>query len=104
MTRDINSAPRLAGPALAIVVLQWLLWFGVPVAMPDAMLYGMLGGLICALVFLVWWLFLSRVSWVDRIGALALMVVGIVATRRVVDPSISGGGMGMLMYILAVPV
>jgi outer membrane protein assembly factor BamB len=52
----------------------------------------------------VWWLFFSRAPWVERVGALVLMVVAIIATKRFVHESIAGGGMGMLLYVYAIPV
>jgi hypothetical protein len=57
----------------------------------------MAGGAVCALVLLVWWLFFSRARWSDRLGALILMIVGVLATKRLVHPSIAGAGMGMLL-------
>src|SRR5207244_4126423 len=42
--------------------------------------------------------------WVERVGAVLLMVVALVAIKRVVHESIAGGGMGMLLYIYAIPV
>ncbi|MEK7832891.1 MAG: PQQ-binding-like beta-propeller repeat protein [Acidobacteriota bacterium] len=64
----------------------------------------MMGGLTCGLAVLVWWLFFSRAPWVERVGAVVLAVVALVATKRLVHESIAGGGMGMLIYIYAVPV
>jgi outer membrane protein assembly factor BamB len=64
----------------------------------------MLGGLACGLVVLLWWLLFSRAPWPERVGAIVLMVVAIVATKRVVHESIVGGGMGLLLYFQAIPV
>ena len=102
-----TSTPRMPlrlWLAVVAAVLQWLLWFVVPIVAPERLLFGMIGGLVCGVFVLVWWLFFSRVPWSDRLGALVLIVVGIIATKRVVHPSIAGAGMGNLMYILALPV
>src|SRR5262245_30867375 len=64
----------------------------------------MIGGLACSLAVLVWWLFFSRAPWAERLGAIALMVVSVIATKRVVHPSIAGGAMGMLLYFFSIPV
>jgi outer membrane protein assembly factor BamB len=56
------------------------------------------------LVVLVWWLFLSRAPWLERVGAVVLTVVALIATKRVVHESIAGGGQGILLYIYAIPV
>ena len=39
---------------VAIVVLQWLVRFGVPRVMPDQMAVGVLGGLLGGLLVLIW--------------------------------------------------
>ena len=96
--------PLRLWPGVAAVMLQWLLWFIFPIVAPDAAMFGMLGGLACGLVVLLWWLLFSRAPWSERVGAIVLMVVAIVATKRVVHESIAGGGMGMLLYFQAIPV
>ena len=90
-------------PGVVAVVLQWLLWFAVPRVAPEAAMGAMLGGVVCALAVLVWWLFFSRAPWIERVGALVLMVVAVIATKRVVHPSIAGGMMGMMIITLAIP-
>ncbi len=95
--------PLRLWPGVAAVVLQFLLWFVVPMVAPDATMFGIMGGLVCGLLVLVWWLFFSRAPWVERLGAVGLMVIAIIATKRLVHPSIAGGGMGMLIYIHAIP-
>ena len=65
---------------------------------------GVLGGLVCALAVLVWWLFFSRAPWVERLGAIVLMVVAVIATKRIVHPSIAGGMMGMMLPVFSIPV
>src|SRR5262249_51529493 len=39
----------------------------------------------------------------ERLGAVALIVVSVVATKRVVHPSIAGGMMGMMLPIFSLP-
>ena len=102
--QPILRKPLRLWPGVAAVVLQWLLWFVVPVVAPDATMYAMLGALACALVVVVWWLFFSRAPWAERVGAIVLMVVAVIATKRVVHQSIANAGMGMLLPIYAIPV
>src|SRR6266700_7374965 len=78
-------------PGVVAVVLQWLVWFVIPIVAPDVMMFGMIGGLACGLAVLVWWLFFSRAPWAERVGALVLMVVAVVAAKRVVHQSIANG-------------
>jgi outer membrane protein assembly factor BamB len=84
--------------AIALVVLRFL----VPAAIPDAILIGMIGGLICAAVILLWWLFFSRAPWLDRIGALVLMVASVFVGLRIVDVSIRGGMMGLMLPVYSI--
>ena len=91
-------------PGLIVVALQWLGWYVVPAIFPQAALVGLLSGVIGGLLILVWWLFLSRAPWIDRIGALVLIVLALIVTKRFAHESIAGGAMGMLLFILAIPV
>jgi outer membrane protein assembly factor BamB len=91
-------------PGVILVALQWLFWFVLPVVIPRAVFIALLGGVVGALLILLWWVFFSRAPWLERVGAIVLMVVALIATKRVVHASIAGGGMGMLLYIIALPV
>jgi outer membrane protein assembly factor BamB len=99
----IVRKPLRLWPGVAAVGLQWLLWLVVPIVAPEAALFAMLGAFVCALAVVVWWLFLSRAPWVERVGAIVLMVVAVIATKRVVHQSIANGMMGMLLPVYAVP-
>jgi outer membrane protein assembly factor BamB len=106
MTDAADHGPRKPlrlWPGVAAVVLQWLVGFGVPLVAPEAAGTAILAGLAGGLVILVWWLFFSRAPWSDRVGFIALMVVGLLATSRIVHASIANGMMGMMLPILAIP-
>lgn len=86
-------------------MLQWLARYVLPVVVPEASLYGILGGILGGgLAVLLWWLFFSRAPWPDRLGAIVLMPVALFATSYIVDESIAGGAMGMLLPMFAIPV
>ena len=91
-------------PGVIAVVLQWLGWFLLPKVLPQAIFIGMLMGLFGGLAILLWWLLFSRAPWIERIGAPLLIVGALILTKRAVHPSIAGGAMGMLLYVLAIPV
>src|SRR5216684_2871438 len=93
--------PLRLWPGVVIVILQWVLRFGVPVVMPGATLVAMIGAVVGGLAIAVWWLFLSRAPWSERVGALVLMIIATVGTKLIVHESIAGAGMGMLIFILA---
>jgi len=102
---DLPTSQKLlrVWPGVVAVLVLCLLWL-VPFVFNDAAMVPMMGGLACGLVVLVWWLFFSRAPWMERVGAVVLMVVALVATKRVVHESIAGGAMGMLLFIYAIPV
>ncbi len=91
--------PLRLWPGVVIVVLQLLGMFVLPVVAPEAAIFGMLGGAVGALAILVWWVFFSRARWPERVGAIVLMIVAIVATRFVLHQSVAGAGMGILFPI-----
>jgi hypothetical protein len=83
--------------------VQWLGWYAVPALLPDARVAGVLVGLLCSLLLVVWWLFFSRVSWPERLGALALIAIVVTALRPLLHESIRGGMMGMMFVVSALP-
>ena len=85
-------------------MLQWLAWFVVPIFVPEAMIYGVFGGLAGGLAVVVWWVFFSRAPWLERWSAVVLMIVALVATSRLLHESVATAGMGMLFFIYAIPV
>src|SRR5215813_10894034 len=98
-----SQQPLRLWPGVIAVALQWLIWFGVTAVAPDAMAGAIIGGAACALAVLVWWLFFSRAPWAERLGAVALIVVSVIVTKRVVHPSIAGGMMGLMLPIFSLP-
>ncbi|MCA1620910.1 MAG: PQQ-like beta-propeller repeat protein [Acidobacteria bacterium] len=98
-TQTDNPTPRRPPrlwPGVALAVLQLLSIFVLPAVVPGALVFGMLGGVVCALAILVWWVFFSRVPRPERWGAVALMVVAMFATWFVLHKSVAGGMMGMM--------
>ena len=102
---DVPTArkPLRLWPGVVIVILQWLGRFVVPVFVPAAVFYGLIGGLVGGLAVVVWWVFFSRAPWSERLGAVILMIVALFATPLILDKSIATGAMGMLFPIFAIP-
>lgn len=101
----VAPKPLRLWPGVIAVTLQWLAWLVLPLAVPEATMYGfMLGVLGGEAAVLLWWLFLSRAAWSERSGAVLLMVAGVFATSRLVHPSIANGAMGLMLYLYAIPV
>jgi outer membrane protein assembly factor BamB len=91
-------------PGVVAVSLQWLLRFGLPAVLPEALIVGLISELVCALAILVWWMFFSRVPRLERWGAVALMIVAVAATPRILHKSIATGMMGMMFGVYVIPV
>ena len=96
--------PLRVWPGLIVVLLQWVGWFVAPAIFPQATIVALLAGVIGGLATLIWWLVFSRAPWFERIAALVLIVLALIGTKRLVHESIAGGAMGMLLYVLAIPV
>jgi len=96
--------PLRLWPGVVAAVLLVVVRFVIPIVVPGAVAFGMMGSLVGALLILAWWLFFSRAPWSERVGALVLMIVAIFATLRIVHKSIATGMMGMLLPIYAIPV
>jgi hypothetical protein len=98
MTKPLRLWPGLALAALIIIV-----GYAVPIVVPGQAILMMLGPVVGAALILLWWLLLSRARWYERLGALALIAAAAFGQRYVTHPSIAGGAMGMLSYVLAIP-
>jgi len=81
-----------------------LFMFAAPTFLPEVGMFGVIGVVFAALAVLLWWVFFSRTAWSERLGVLALMIVALFATSRVVHESIATGMMGMMPVIFGIPV
>lgn len=91
-----SQKPLRLWPGVVIAALQLLSIFVLPIVVPEALIFGMLGGVVGALAILVWWVFFSRARWSERLGVIVLMLVTMLATWFVLHKSIAGGMMGMM--------
>ncbi len=96
--------PLRLWPGIAAAVLQWLTLLALPILAPDATMVGFLAPVFAGLVVVVWWVFFSRAHWSERVGAIVLMIVAVVATSRLLHPSIAASGQGVLFFFKIVPV
>lgn len=101
---DTPATPNLRlWPGVVLVAIQWIARFVVPAIEPEYMPYGVMGALALGPLVLIWWVFFSRLSRLERWGGLGLVIVAMAATPLVLDISIKTGAMGMLFPVLAVP-
>lgn len=90
-------------PGVALVALQFLVRYAMPLVVPDSAGTAVIGGVAGGLLVLLWWIFFSRAPWLDRLIALPLLAGAVAATSRVVDKSIATGMMGFLLPIYSIP-
>jgi outer membrane protein assembly factor BamB len=69
----------------------------------DVQLVAMGGSLVGALAILVWWMFFSRATWLERSVAVGAMAVAALLIRPLTHPSIQNGMMGLMFAIYAIP-
>src|SRR6202166_3107044 len=96
--------PLRLWPGVAAAVLLCLVRFVIPVFVPQAFLFGVIGGFVCAFAIVVWWLFFSRAPWTERLGAVALAIVALFATSRIIHVSVATGMMGMMFPFYSIQV
>ena len=102
-----QSAPRNTlrlWPGVVAVILQWLLRFGLPIVLPEALIYSIFAGLLGGLAVIAWWAFFSRAPKVERWGAIVLMIAAMGAAPAIIHVSIAKGMMGFMFFMYAIPV
>ena len=105
LTSDATvQKPLRLWPGLVIVVLQWLVRFGLPIVDADAIPFAVIGGVLSGLAIVVWWTFLSRAPRAERWGAVVLMVAALVVIPQFIHESIATAMMGAMFVVYAVPV
>jgi outer membrane protein assembly factor BamB len=99
--------PLRLWPGVALVTVQWVLALVVPAVAPDAEMFsmpaaaiGIVGGTICGVAVLLWWLFFSRAAWIERVAAPLVILLALLLTRALAHESIVGAHMGYSLYLL----
>lgn len=98
-----DRSPLRLWPGVLAVGLQWFGRFVVPWFAPDALVFGLLAGMLGGVLVVVWWLFFSRAAWVERIGGVLLMAVAYFGTVSLSHVSMATGAQGALLPIYVVP-
>lgn len=101
--QSIDKRIRL-WPGILIVVLQWLIRYGLPVVAPGAVPIAVLGGAALGIVLLAWWAFFSRAPRNERWVAIVLMVAALYVTSLFIHISIATGAQGYMFILFSIPV
>ncbi len=75
-----RQQPLRLWPGVVIVSVQWLSRFVVPTVMPEAMPFAVVSGLVGGLAVILWWVFFSRARWIERLGAVFVMIAAMFGT------------------------
>jgi outer membrane protein assembly factor BamB len=111
MSTHIPTArkPLRLRPGVVLVVAEWVLWLLVPALAPDVEVSGlplvvitMFASLLCGVGVALWWLFFSRAPWIERVAAIVVMILALMALPRVAHESIVGAHMGVTVYLLPI--
>jgi len=94
--------PLRLWPGVTAGALQVLLWAIAPLAFDGGVLIAAGGSAALGLLVLIWWLFFSRLPWLERAAGIALTVAALWATYPMVHASVSNGMMGAMLPIYAV--
>lgn len=87
ITEQTQQKPLRMWPGVVLVILQWLVRFGLPVLLPDAIAVGIFGGLFLGLVIVIWCAFFSRAPRFERWFAVVLMITALTATSQILHKS-----------------
>src|SRR5512134_497855 len=74
-----SRKPIRLWPGVVALALLWLARFGVKAAIPGITGFsrGMMWSFGAAAAVVLWWLLFSRARWSERLGAVALMILGL---------------------------
>lgn len=103
MNEITSRRPLRLWPGITLVTLEWLLWVVFPIVAPEQGVLGMLGGTACGVLVILWWLLFSRSPWLERLSALALMVLAVLVAFRFAHVSVTTAAQGYLLIPLAIP-
>lgn len=109
VSASVARKPLRLLPGIVLAALLVIVRFILPAVVPDGelrdtlQLVGAIGAMAGALLILLWWLFLSRAPWAERLGAIAVMALALFMTRFIMHPSIVGGMMGLMFFAVATP-
>ena len=101
---QVSPKPLRLMPGVIIAILLCLVRILIPIILPNAAPFGLIGGAVMGLVLIAWWAFFSRGPGFERWTSIALMIVALAVTSRHIDKSLSTSMMGMMFMLYSIPV
>lgn len=89
---------------IILAILTILVRFIIPAIIPATTSVGVLGGMLCGVAILVWWVFFSGAPRAERWGALLIIIAAMALSSLLIDDSISTAMQGMMFPAYALPV
>jgi outer membrane protein assembly factor BamB len=100
---SLPARPLRLWPGVVLVLVQWFMWIVLPSIAPEALLVGTIGGLLAAPLIILWWVGFSRAPWLDRLGAIVVMGIGVAAAQPFLHQSLATALGGTVFYFFVVP-
>src|SRR5437899_530937 len=105
-----NSRPLRIWPCVLLVILMVVARYGPGLLEGGLSTYwmiGVFGPMLCCLLLLIWWLAASRATWKERVFGSIGLVLALVVTVLLVEPTMRGPGtlyltlpMGMIAFAI----
>ena len=92
-------------PGIIIVVLQWIIAWGLPAVFPGpwTSTIGVLGGMALGLALMVWWAFISKAPRFERWSAIVLWIFALAIASGLSHESIRTAGQGIMFFAHTIP-
>ena len=98
-------------PGVVLAIVLVLGRYVIPAIAPEAEIFSLplgliaiFAGMLSAVGIVVWWMFFSRAPWSERLGAIILMIIAVVALKPIVHVSIRTGNMGYMLIFYSIPI
>ncbi len=98
-----SQKPLRLWPGIALFILLVIGRFIAPAIDANLLQYGVMGSVLCGFLIGLWWLFLSRAPWSDRLTAVGIVALSMAIATQMLHESIGTGMMGMMYGIYAIP-
>jgi outer membrane protein assembly factor BamB len=102
-SRPVSDRPLRLWPGVLFAAVIVFTRFVAPLIFPDTLIVAIITGLVGTVAIVVWWSFFSRAPRSERMGALVVIAVAVLAVRPLLHRSIATGMMGNMFYVYALP-